>query len=173
MRTRTVFGAVLSPPDTRHPRRLSRLVLRGGSGLELAAQPVDVGQDLAAQRPAVRAFGRVRAKQVGQPVLLALGLGQVILECGSQRLGPGIRRRRGVDRFRVGLDELAVGAHRAGQFGDDGGEPGPGLRVPDRAVVAVQPRAVGHRASQHAQVGRGPLQRVHAVAQARSRVGDA
>ena len=128
-----------------------------------------MGQDLAAQRPAVRAFGRVGGQQVGQPVLLALGLLEMIFQHQRQRwLG---LRLRGVKRLGVGFDELAVGAHAGGQLGDHGGQPGTGLRVLDRAVPAVQPRAVGNRTGQYAQVGGGPLERVDAVAQARGRVG--
>jgi hypothetical protein len=46
-----------------------------------------VSQDLAAQRPAVRALGRVDGQHVGQPVLLAVSLLQVIHEPNLERLG--------------------------------------------------------------------------------------
>jgi hypothetical protein len=152
----------------RHPPRPARLVRRGQRpGLEFAAQPVHVGQDLPAQRPALRALGRIGGQHVGQPVLPARGLLQMILEHHRQRGVSG----DGLGRLGVGLDELAVSAHAGGQFGDDRGQPGPGLRVLDRAVRTVQPRAVQDRAGQHAQVRGGPLQRVDAVAQARGRVG--
>ena len=55
-------------------------------GLELGAQPVHVSQDLAAERPALRLFRRVGAQQVGQLVLLPLGLLQVIVKHLHQRL---------------------------------------------------------------------------------------
>jgi hypothetical protein len=106
-----------------------------------------VGQDLAAQRPAVRLLGRVGGQHVGQPVLLPLSLLQVIPERDRDRLG---LRIGGVQRLGIGLDELAVGADAGGQLGDDRGQPGPGLRVLDRAVLAVQPGAVRDRAGQHA-----------------------
>jgi hypothetical protein len=118
-----------------HPHRPALLVRRREPpGLEFAAQAVHVGQDLPAQRPAVRLLGRVGGQHVGQPVLLPLGLLQVILEHHRDRLG---LRIRGVQRLGVGLDELAVGADAGGQLGDDRGQPGPGLRVLDRAVLAV------------------------------------
>jgi hypothetical protein len=175
-------------PVAPQPQRPGHLALpRRRGGLKLGAQPVDVGEDLAAQRPAVRALGRVGAQHVGQPVLLAPGLLQVIFQRLRERLdlggpgdpgdpgGPGDPGDRRVGRLGglgIGLDELAVSAHRRGQLGDDRGQPGSGLRVLDRAVLAVQPCAVGDGAGQHAQVGGGSLERVDAVAQAGRRVTD-
>ena len=48
--------------------------LRQMRGLELGAQPVHVGQDLAAQLPPFRPSGRVGGEQVGELILLPLGL---------------------------------------------------------------------------------------------------
>ena len=155
-------------PDPGPQRPARHVGRRRVPGLKLAAQAIHVGQDLAAQLPAVRTFRGVGGQQVRQPVLLALGLLQVIFQHQRQRwLG---LRVRGIERLGIGLDELAVGAHAGGQFGDDGGQPGAGLLVLDRAVPAVQPGAVGDRAGQHAQVRGGPLQRVDSVAQAGGRV---
>ncbi len=122
-----------------------------------------MAEDLAAQRPALRAFGGVGAEQVGQAVLLALRLLQVVFERLGDRLSQRVRL---VGGNRVGLEELTVGADGGGQFGQYGGQPGPGLRFPDRAVLAVDARAVRYRAGQHAHVRGGTLQRVDAVAQA-------
>jgi hypothetical protein len=55
--------------------------------LEFGAQPVHVGQDLAAQLPALRVVGRVGGEQVGQLVLLPVRLFEVILEHLGDRLG--------------------------------------------------------------------------------------
>jgi len=55
-------------------------------GLELGAQPVHVGEDRAAERPALRLFRRVGAQQVSQLVLLPPGLLQVIGKHLGQRL---------------------------------------------------------------------------------------
>ena len=46
-----------------------------------------MSQDLPAQRPAVRTFGRVGGQQVRQPVLLALGLFQVLFQLLRDRAG--------------------------------------------------------------------------------------
>jgi hypothetical protein len=70
-------------PHLQRPAR--RGLLRRVPGLELVAQAVHVGQDLAAQRPAVRAFGRIGGQQVRQPVLLPLGFLQVVFEHQRQR----------------------------------------------------------------------------------------
>jgi len=59
-----------------------------------------VGEDLAAQLPALRTFGRVGGEQVGELVLLPLGFLQMVLELLGDRLG----RELGVPgRHRVGL----------------------------------------------------------------------
>ena len=46
-----------------------------------------MGQDLTAQRPALRLFRRVGGQHVGQPVLLPLGLLQVIFQPFRNGLG--------------------------------------------------------------------------------------
>src|ERR1039458_1864669 len=54
-------------PLPQGPERLSHLGVAGPwAGLELGAQPVHVGQDLTAQRPALGVFRRVGAEQVGE-----------------------------------------------------------------------------------------------------------
>jgi hypothetical protein len=166
-----------------------------------------VGQDRAAERPALRLFRRVGAQQVGQLVLLPLRLLQVIRKHLHQRLSrettgptgpiqatgatpagqtceatPGQTREAspvgqtnmtGVFAgYRLGLEELAVGADRGGQLGQHGGEPGPGFCFPDRAVLAVDPDAVRDRTRQHPYVDSRSLQRVNAVPQASRRVGE-
>ena len=145
--------------------------IRQAPGLELGAQPVHVGQDLAAQLPSLWTVGRVGREQVSELVLLPLGLFEMIFQRLGDRLGRGRGgSRREVGGHRIGLKKLAVGPDRGGELGYHGGQPGAGLRFPDRAVVAVDPRAVGHRTSQHPHIRRGPLQRVDALAQARGRV---
>jgi len=64
--------------------------LRQLRGLELGAQPVHVGEDLAAQLPAFWSFGRIGGEQAGELVLLPLGL----LEMIFQRLGDRLGRER-------------------------------------------------------------------------------
>ena len=140
-------------------------------GLEFGAQPVHVGQDLAAQLPSLRAFGRVGREQVSELVLLPLGLFEMIFQRLGDRLGRGRGCGRGeVGGHRIGLQQLAVGPDGGGKLGDHGGQPGAGFRFPDRAVVAVDPCAVGHRTSQHPHIRRSALQRVNALAQACGRV---
>ena len=141
--------------------------IREAPGLELGAQPVHVGQDLATQLPSLRTFGRVGGEQVSELVLLPLGLLEMIFQRFGDRLG---REGGEVGGYRVGLQKLAVGPDRGGKLGYHGGQPGAGLRLLDRGVLAVDPRAVGHRTSQHPHVRRGTLQRVHAVAQPDGRV---
>jgi hypothetical protein len=95
----------------RGEQRLDLGWLRQVRGLELGAQPVHVGQDLAAQLPPIGLSGRVGGEQVGELILLPLGLLEVILKCLGNRFG----RERGVlGRDRVGLEQLAVGPHRGG-----------------------------------------------------------
>jgi alkanesulfonate monooxygenase SsuD/methylene tetrahydromethanopterin reductase-like flavin-dependent oxidoreductase (luciferase family) len=178
------------------------------SGLEFGAQPVHMGEDLAAEWPAVGLFRGVGAQQVGQLVLLPPGLLKVILEHLGQRLSrevtpatpPGQTSEAGppgqtseasppgqtgeasptgqtnvtdvLTGYRLGLEQLAVGADRAGQLGQHGGEPGPGFSFPDRAVLAVDPDAVSHRTRQHPHAGSRSLQRVDAVPQASRRVDE-
>ena len=145
--------------------------IRQAPGLELGAQPVHVGQDLAPQLPSLWTVGRVGREQVSELVLLPLGLFEMIFQRFGDRLGRGRGgSRREVGGHRIGLKKLAVSPDRGGKLGYHGGQPGAGLRFPDRAVVAVDPRAVGHRTSQHPHIRRGPLQRVDALAQARGRV---
>jgi hypothetical protein len=80
--------------------------LRGGRvrhapGLELGAQPVHVGEDLAAQLPSLRTSGRIGGEQVGELVLLPLSL----LEMVFQRLGDRLGREGGeLAGHRVGLE---------------------------------------------------------------------
>jgi hypothetical protein len=148
-------------------RRLRPGRVRQAPGLELGAQPVHVGQDLAAQLPSLGTFGWVGGEQVSELVLLPLGLLEMIFQRFGERLG---REGGEVGGHRFGLQKLAVGPDRGGKLGDHGGQPGPRVRLPDRTMVAVDPRAVGHRTSQHSHVRRGPLQRVNAVAQPGSRV---
>jgi hypothetical protein len=74
--------------------------------------------------------------------------------------------------YRLGLEELAVGADRGGQLRQHGGEPGPGFCFPDRAVLAVDPDAVRDRTRQHPYVDSRSLQRVNAVPQASRGVGE-
>jgi hypothetical protein len=74
-------------PKRRPQRRPDLLQIRDVPSLELRTQPVHVGQDLTAQRPAFRSFGGVGAEQVGQPVLLAPRLLQVVFEFLGDRLG--------------------------------------------------------------------------------------
>ena len=69
----------MRPSQQRPPNRFR---LNQRPWLQLAAQPVHVGEDLAAQRPPVRVLGRVGAQQVGKPVLLPVRLGQVAGEFG-------------------------------------------------------------------------------------------
>ncbi len=161
---------VTQVPVTQGPqRRLQPGRVRQVPGLELGAQPVHVGEDLAAQLPSLRTFGRVGGEQVGELVLLPLGL----LEMVFQRFGDRLGRECGVaGGHRFGLEQLAVGPDRGGQLGQHGGQPGAGVRFPDRAVLAVDPHAVGHRTSQHAHVRRGPLQRVYALTQPGRRVAE-
>ena len=149
------------------PGPLPRRQLRQVPGLELGAQPVHVGQDLAAQLPALRVLGRIGGEQAGQLVLLPVRLLEMVLEHLGDRLGGELGERPG---RRLGLEQLPVGPDRGGQLGDHGGQPGPGLRLPDRTVLAVDPRAVRHRTGQHPHVRRRPLQRVDAVAQPGRRV---
>ena len=153
----------LRPGRTRRTRRTRNV--GQAPGLELGAQPVHVRQDLAAQLPSLRTFGRIGGEQVRELVLLPLGLLEVIFQRFGDRLG---REGGEVGGNRIGVQKLAVGPDRGGKLGDHGGQPGPGVRLPDRAVV--DPRAVGHRTSQHPHVRRGPLQRVDAVAQSGGRV---
>jgi hypothetical protein len=138
-------------------------------GLEFGAQPVHVSEDLTAQLPSLRTFGRIGGEQVGELVLLPLGLLEMIFQDFGDRLG---RERGKVGGDRVGLEELAVGADGGGQLGQHGSQPGAGLRLPDRAVLAVDPRAVSDRTSQHPHVRRRPLQRVDAIAQSGGRVAE-
>ena len=145
----------------RRPRRGRNV--RQAPGLSLGAQPVHVGQDLAAQLPAFRLFGRVGGEQVSELVLLPLGLLEVIFQRLCDRLG---RVGGEVGGHRVSLKQLAVGPDRGGKLGDHGGQPGAGVGFPDRAVVAVEACAVRHRTRQHPHVRRRPLQRVDAVPQA-------
>ena len=163
--TQVPFAPV--PVTQRPQRRLPPGRVGQVPGLELGAQPVHVGEDLTAQLPSLWTFGRIGGEQVRELVLLPLGL----LEMVFQRLGDRLGREFSEPfRHRVGLEQLAVGPDRGGQFGQHGGQPSPGLRLPDRAVLAVDPRAVGHRTGQHPHVRRGPLQRVDALAQAGGRV---
>ncbi len=161
-------------PVAEGPQRwLRRGRVRQAPGLELGAQPVYVGEDLAAQLPSLWTFGRVGGEQVSELVLLPLGLFEMIFQRFGDRLGRGGGFGRGeVGGHRVGLQKLAVGPDRGGKLGYHGGQPGAGLRFPDRAVVAVDPRAVGHRTSQHPHIRRSTLQRVDALAQARGRVAE-
>jgi hypothetical protein len=155
-------------PVTQRPQRWLHLGRVGPPrGLELGAQPVHVSEDLTAQLPSLRTFGRIGGEQVSELVLLPLGLLEVIFERFGDRLGREVGE---VGGHRVGLEKLAVGPDRGGKLGQHGSQPGAGLRFPDRAVVAVDPRAVGDRTSQHPHVRRGTLQRVHAVAQPGGRV---
>jgi len=122
--------------------------IRQTSGLKLGAQPVHVGQDLAAKLPSLRTFGRVGGEQVGELVLLPLGLLEVIFQRFGDRLGRRRGRGRGeVGGHRVGLQKLTVGPDRGGKLCDHGGQPGAGLRFLDRGVLAVDPRAVSDRTS--------------------------
>jgi hypothetical protein len=156
-----------APVAQRPQRRLHPGRFQQAPGLELGAQPVHVGEDLAAQLPSLRLFGRIGGEQVGELVLLPLGL----LEMVFQRLGDRLGRELGEPGGRrFGLEQLAVGPDGGGQLGQHGGQPGAGVRFPDRAVLAVDPRAVGHRTGQYAHVRRGPLQRVDAVPQPGGRV---
>jgi len=100
------------------PGPLPRRQLRQVRGLELGAQPVHVGQDLAAQLPALRVLGRIGGEQVGQLVLLPVRLLEVVLEHPGDRLGGELRQRA---RHRLGLEQLPVGADRGGQLADHGG----------------------------------------------------
>jgi hypothetical protein len=153
-------------------RRLGPVRVRNiwqAAGLELGAQPVHVGQDLAAQLPSLRTFGRVGGEQVSELVLLPLGL----LEMIFQRFGDWLGGEGGeFGGRRVGLEQLTISPDGGGKLGDHGGQPGPGIRLPDRAVVAVDPCAVSHRTSQHPHVRRRTLQRVDAVAQPHSWVAE-
>jgi len=150
------------------PQRLSDLrLVRQVPRLKLRAQPVHVGEDLAPERPALRSFGGVGAQQVGQPVLLMQGLLQVVFEFLRDRLGCGTG---GVGGRRVGLENLAVHPDRGRQLSQHGGQPGAGLRLPDRAVLAVDACAVDDRTSQHAHVSSGSLERVHPFSKPRRRV---
>src|SRR5260370_21265513 len=64
---------------TQRPRRrLHQGLIRQVPGLKLVAQPVYLAEDLAAQGPALGAFGGIGTEQVGQPVLLVLRLLQVV-----------------------------------------------------------------------------------------------
>jgi hypothetical protein len=100
------------------PGPLPRRQLRQVPGLELGAQPVHVGQDLAAQLPALRVLGRIGGEQAGQLVLLPVRLLEVILEHPGDRLGGELRQHA---RHRLGLEQLPVGADRGGQLADHGG----------------------------------------------------
>jgi hypothetical protein len=77
-------------PVPQRQQRLDPGWLRQVRGLEFGAQPVHVGQDLAAQLPPLRPFGRVGGQQVGELVLLSLRLFEVVL----QRLGDRLGRER-------------------------------------------------------------------------------
>jgi hypothetical protein len=68
---------VAEGPQRRLGPRRTRNV-RQAPGLELGAQPVHVGQDLTAQLPSLRTFGRVGGEQVSELVLLPLGLLEMI-----------------------------------------------------------------------------------------------
>src|SRR6185437_15853881 len=68
-------------------RRLGLGRLGQEGGLELGAQPVHVGENLAAQLPPLRPSGRVGGEQVGELVLLPLGLFEVVFERLGDRLG--------------------------------------------------------------------------------------
>jgi hypothetical protein len=158
-----------APVPQRQQGRLDGGRLQQPVRLELGAQPVHVGQDLAAQLPSVWSSGRIGGEQAGEFVLLPLGLLEVVF----QRLGDWLGRGRGKGGSdRIGLEQLPVGPHRGGQLADDGGQPGPGLGLLDRRMLAVDPRAVRYRTSQYPHVRRGPLQRVHAVAQPGRRVAE-
>jgi hypothetical protein len=89
-------------PITQRPqRRLHPGRVRQVPGLELGAQPVHVGEDLAAQLPSLRTFGRIGGEQVGELVLLPLGL----LEMVFQRLGDRLGRECGeAGGHRFGLE---------------------------------------------------------------------
>ena len=77
-----------------------------------------MGEDLAAQLPALWTFGRIGGEQVGEPVLLSPGLLEMIFERFGDRLG---RERGKVVRNRVGLQQLAVGPDGGGKLGQHGG----------------------------------------------------
>ena len=62
------------PVPQRPQRRLHPGRLRQVPGLEFGAQPVHVGEDLAAQLPSLRPFGWIGGEQAVELVLLPLGL---------------------------------------------------------------------------------------------------
>lgn len=76
-----------------------------------------MSQDLTAQRPALRAFRGIGTQHVGEPVLLALSLPQVIFKLLGDRLSRGASVA-GVGRAlagrRVGLQDLTVRPDRGG-----------------------------------------------------------
>src|SRR4029077_17206710 len=111
------FAPVPVPPHVQRlqrrsqQRRLGARRLGQVRGRQLGAQPVHVGEDLAAQLPSLRLPGRVGGEQVGELILLPLGLLEVVF----QRLGDRLGRERGeVSGNRFGLEQLAVGPHRGG-----------------------------------------------------------
>jgi hypothetical protein len=94
-----------------------------------------VDQDLAAERPAVRAFGGIGLQQIGKLVLLAPRLLEVVF----QYLGDGLGRR-GVRCDRVNqpiIQPLDFAAQRPGMVQPFGRLPGPeGRRACGQAVGA-------------------------------------
>jgi hypothetical protein len=105
------------PAPQRQQGRFHPGLVRQAPRLKLGAQPVYVGEDLAAQGPAFGAFGGVGTEQVGQPVLLAVRLLQVVFQFLGDRLSRGVGVAGG---NRVGLEELTVGADGGGQLGQHG-----------------------------------------------------
>ena len=145
-----------------HPARLPAAAV-GWEGdlaevhLQPGAQPVDVGQDLPADRPfAGAALGRgARLEDVREQVLLTVRVLERGGELGFERLR--VRRQR--------LHEPAVRADRLAELREHAGEPVAGLLVPDRAGLGRGPGAVQHQPGQAAQRHRGVLERLQPAAQ--------
>jgi hypothetical protein len=107
--------------------------LTGARCLKLGAQPIEVADQLSAQRPANRPDCRIRAKQFTERGLPIARPCQVLTHFGRHQI---------VDSRAVRLGELAIRADCLGQFLQYRGQPVSDVLIADRALVLGKSGAV-------------------------------
>jgi hypothetical protein len=109
------------------------VLLTGAGCLKLRAQPIEVADQLSAQRPANRPDCRIRAKQFTERGLPIARLCQVLTHLGRHQI---------VYSRAVRLGELAIRTDCPGQFLQYCSQPVSDVLIADRAVVLGKAGAV-------------------------------